>query len=64
MSKLAQLKSQDEKLKKVAAWLDHIGETDKVHRLEVRDNCMADPECLAYFAGRFDTRGEHDRAAA
>lgn len=51
-------------LQKVAAWLNHIGETDQPTRLEVRDNCMADPDCMAYFVKRYENRGEHDRAAS
>ena len=47
-------------LQKVASWLNHIGETDKATRLEVRDNCIADPECMAYFVMRFEMRGDHD----
>ena len=47
-------------LQKVAAWLNHIGETDQPTRLEVRDNCMADPDCMAYFVKRYENRGEHD----
>lgn len=49
-------------LEKVREWLNWIGETDGLVRREVRDNCMADPECMAYFVGRYETRSEYDKA--
>ena len=64
MSKLAQLKNKDANLAKVRAWLDWIGEACIETRKEVRENCLADPECMAYFVMRFDTRHLEDRIAA
>ena len=54
MSKLAKLKNQDADLQKVRSWLDWIGEKHMETRKEVRNNCMSDPECLAYFVMRHD----------
>ncbi len=64
MSKLEQLKNRDAHLSKVRGWLDWIGEKCAITRKEVRDNCLADADCMTYFVDRFDNRGEHDKAAA
>lgn len=61
MSKLAKLKIKDDNLEKVRGWLNWIGEKCTETRKEVRENCINDPECMAYFVGRFDARGSHDR---
>lgn len=54
MSKLAQFKNQDADLQKVRGWLDWIGEKCSKTRAEVRDNCLANAECLAYFVMRYE----------
>lgn len=48
---------------KISAWLDHIGEDDDACRNEVFEHCKADKGARAYYVGRYETRGEHDRAA-
>lgn len=37
---------------RVNAWLDHIGATDPIERLEVVEKCKGDPDALAYFLKR------------
>ena len=54
------MSEQKSEIEKVREWLNHIGETDQPTRREVRDNCLADPECMAYFVMRFEMRGDHD----
>jgi len=39
---------------KVNAWLDNIKCINQQERQEVLDNCAADPECRAYFVGRYN----------
>lgn len=58
------MSEQKSEIEKVREWLRHIGESCQQTRREVRDNCLADPDCMAYFVKRYENRGEHDRAAS
>ena len=47
------MSEQKSEIEKVREWLNHIGETCQRTRREVRDNCLADPDCMAYFVKRW-----------
>lgn len=50
---LASLKAGMDDRRKVLAWLDHIGETDKACRAEVLQLCKDDPEARAYYVKHY-----------